>query len=84
MNADKLDFPLRCHFRVVGEKTDAFKGAIEVALAELGVADTVEESNTSKGGKYISYNITTVVESREAMDAIDRKLWGIDGVKMVL
>ena len=40
MDASKLEFPLTCHFRVVGEDAAALKAAIEAVLAGLGVTDS--------------------------------------------
>jgi putative lipoic acid-binding regulatory protein len=84
MKKDELEFPLTCHFRVITENLTNMHFVIETVLMELGVTDPVEDSNTSQDGKYISFGISTVVESREAMEKIDQELRLIQGVKMVL
>ena len=84
MNKDELEFPLTCHFRVITENLANMHFVIETVLMELGVTAPVENANTSKEGKYISFNISTVVESREEMEKIDQELRLIQGVKMVL
>ncbi len=53
-------------------------------LMELGVHDPLEKANVSTQGKYVSFGVSTVVDSREAMERIDRELRLIEGVKMVL
>ncbi len=57
---------------------------IETVLMGLGVEAPVVRGSKSKNGTYVSYSITTVVESREAMNRIDAELHNIEGVKMVL
>ena len=84
MNENELEFPLTCHFRVVAENVHNMHFVIETVLMELGVTDPVEEANTSSAGKYISFNISTVVDSLEFMTKIDQELRLIEGVKMVL
>lgn len=84
MEESDLKFPLTCHFRVVTENLPNMHFVIETVMMELGVVDPVEEANTSAAGKYISFNISTVVESRVAMAKIDKELRLIEGVKMVL
>lgn len=83
-NATELKFPLQCHIRVIAENQEHIQFVIETVLMELGVTSPVERANTSGGGKYISFNISTFVETREAMERIDRELRLIQGVKMVL
>ena len=80
----ELLFPLECHFRVIAENQDGMHFVIETVLMQLGVRVPVVKTNTSGGGRYASFNITTVVESREIMNRIDRALRQIRGVRMVL
>ncbi len=84
MNEDALEFPLTCHFRVIAENLPNIHFVIETVLMELGVRDPVEEANVSSGNKYVSFNISTVVQSREDMARIDKELRLIQGVRMVL
>lgn len=84
MDENDLQFPLTCHFRVITENLANMHFVIETVLMELGVTDPLEEANTSNEGKYISFNVSTVVDSREAMEKIDKELRLIQGVKMVL
>ena len=79
----ELKFPLECHFRVIAENQDQMHFVIETVLMQLGVRSPVVKTNTSGGGKYVSFNITTMVESREIMNRIDRELRLIRGVRMV-
>lgn len=73
-----------CHFRVIAENQEDMHFVIETVMMELGVNSPVEKSNVSHAGKYTSYNISTIVESRKSMERIDRELRSIQGVKMVM
>jgi len=57
---------------------------IETVLMELGVTDTLEQANTSRTGKYVSFCFSTTVENREALTRIDTELRNIEGVRMVM
>lgn len=84
MNPEALEFPVMCHFRVIAENLPNMHFIIETVIMELGITDPVEEANTSAGGKYVSFNISTVVRSREELRRIDKELRLIQGVRMVL
>lgn len=83
-NGPELKFPLECHYRVIAENLDNMHFVIETVLLGLGVTSPVERANTSRGDKYISFNISTTVKSLEIMNKIDHELRLIHGVKMVL
>jgi putative lipoic acid-binding regulatory protein len=80
----ELVFPLECHFRVIAEDREHMGFVIETVLLELGITAPVTKVNTSRKGKYVSFNISIVVESRDVMNKIDQELRLIQGVKMVL
>jgi len=79
-----LEFPLECQFRVIADDHEKMAFVIETVLMGLGVEAPVVRGNKSKSGTYVSYSITTVVNSREEMNRIDAELRLIEGVKMVL
>ena len=80
----ELEFPLECHFRVIAANEGPMQEVIESVARGLGITSPVTKANVSGKGKYISFNISTVVESREAMNRIDAELRRIQGVRMVL
>ena len=83
-DTSELEFPVQCHFSVIAENLQNMHFVIETVLMELGVNSPLEQSNESKGGKYVSFNVTTIVESRDQLNRIDKELRLIQGVKMVL
>lgn len=84
MDNNNISFPVTCHFRVISENDPNMQFVIETVLMQLGVTAPVEKSNLSSGSRYISFNISTIVESAESMRLIDSELRNIQGVKMVL
>jgi putative lipoic acid-binding regulatory protein len=80
----ELQFPVECHFRILAENQPNMAFVIETVLMELGVSAPLETANTSANGRYISFNVTTIVESREMMNRIDAELRRILGVRMVM
>jgi putative lipoic acid-binding regulatory protein len=60
------------------------QAVIESVVRGLGISGPVTKANTSSNGKYVSFNISTVVESRDAMNRIDGELRRIQGVRMVM
>ena len=80
----ELEFPLTCHFKVIAEDLEGMDFVIETVLMELGVGDPVASGNRSASGKYVTYNVSIEVDSRETMNRIDQALRDIQGVKMVL
>ena len=84
MNTSELKFPVTCHFRVIAENQEPMLMVIETVLWELGINNPVVQANTSAKGKYVSFSVSVVVNSKERMEQIDRELRNIQGVKMVL
>jgi putative lipoic acid-binding regulatory protein len=79
-----LQFPLECHFRIITEDRAHMHFVIETVLLELGITDKLEMQNRSRQGQYVSYSLSTTVDSQQALDRIDDELRRIDGVRMVL
>ena len=80
----KLEFPLDCHFKVIAEDLENMHFVIETVLMGLGVNSPLTAGNKSEGRKYITFNVSVRVNSREQMNQIDAELRNIQGVKMVL
>ena len=81
---EKLNFPLECHYKIIAEDIQNMAFVIETVLRQLHVFTPVEPGNKSAKGKYVTYNITVMVQSQEKMNEIDAALRNIAGVRMVL
>lgn len=82
--ADKLEFPVKVHFKVIGEVSDNLRAHLEIALWELGISETIAPGRLSSGGKYMTYNLSMTVFDHDTLRAIDARLRAVDGVRMVL
>jgi len=80
----ELEFPVDCHFKIIAEDLENIHFVIETVLMGQGVKSPLTAGNKSEGGKYITFNVTVCVESREQMNQIDAELRQIQGVRMVL
>ncbi len=80
----ELQFPVVCHFKVIGEQGRNLQAKLEHALCSIGIEESMEQGRSSKGGRYVTYNLSVMVRDRDSMIHIDRTLRGVEGVKMVL
>lgn len=80
----ELEFPVEVHFRIVCVESDPVRAAVRATAEGLGLSDRLVRGNASSGGKYLSYQLTHTVESREELKKIDAAFRSVEGVKMVL
>ena len=84
---DSVKYPVRFDLKAIIEASISPEESI-TSLESVFIKHKVPFSNwrqkSSSGGKYISYNVSVVVDSRETMNHIDRQLRNIVGVKMVM
>ena len=81
---EEIEFPVEVHFRIVCTSSLELSAQVMAAADELGLADKLQSGNQSSGGKYLSYQLSTVVNSKEEMNKIDQTFRAVEGVKMVL
>ncbi|MGA0334014.1 MAG: DUF493 domain-containing protein [Kiritimatiellia bacterium] len=81
---EEIEFPVEVHFRIVCDSSLEASAQVMVAADELGLSEKLKSGNQSRGGKYLSYQLSTVVESLEQMNHIDQTFRALEGVKMVL
>lgn len=78
-------FPTVCHFKVIAVDFDHMEVELNEVLAGLGLErHSFARGNRSTGGKYVTYETSIHVESRDQMVEIDGALRAVQGVKMVL
>ena len=80
----KVKFPVEVHFRIVSQASPEVDERVRAAADSLGVADKLTAGNASSSGKYLSYQLSVVVESEERITSIDQTFRAVDGVRMVL
>ena len=81
---EEIEFPVEVHFRIVCDSSLEVSAQVMVAADELGFSEKLKLGNQSRGGKYLSYQLSTVVNSKEEMNKIDQTFRAVEGVKMVL
>ncbi len=84
LGEEEIEFPVEVHFRIVCVSSMEVSAHVMVAADELGLAEKLLTGNESSSGKYLSYQLSTVVDSKEEMHTIDQTFRAVEGVKMVL
>jgi putative lipoic acid-binding regulatory protein len=78
-------FPAECHFKVICMDLMGIHKNLNLALVEIGLEDIAfQPANRSKKGKYISFEVSLMVETHDRMLEIDQAIRSVEGVKMLL
>lgn len=80
----EINFPVKVHFKVIAVESPDLRAHLEIALCDLRIYEDLVPGRSSAAGKYITYNLSMTVHSREHMTEIDQRLRAVEGVKMVL
>ena len=82
MKRPKITYPCKWGYRIIGEDGEALKAAVTDILGERKY--DLSFSNISRKGKYISLELTTVVETEEVRNRIFGALQAHPAVKVVI
>lgn len=78
-------FPAKCHFKVICLDLLGIHKNLNLALVEVGLVDVAFQPGTrSKKGKYISFEVSLMVETHARMIEIDQAIRSVEGVKMLM
>jgi len=78
----ELEYPCNWKYKIVGEERKKLEAAIHSVILER--SHSLEHSNTSKTGKYISLNLDLLVHNEDDRTFIFEALKVHQDVKMVL
>ena len=78
----ELEYPCKWKYKIVGEERKKLEAAIHSVILER--SHSLEHSNTSKTGKYISLNLDLLVHNEDDRTFIFEALKVHQDVKMVL
>ncbi len=78
----ELEYPCNWKYKIVGAERKALETAIHSVILER--THTLEHSNTSKTGKYVSLNLDLIVHNEDDRTFIFEALKAHEDVKMVL
>ncbi|MEI8353928.1 MAG: DUF493 family protein [Lentisphaerota bacterium] len=77
-------YPAIHHVGIVVEESFAALSTLEAVLAGVEVVTPLHDGRASRTGKYRTMRVSIRVGSRAELDALDRDLRAITGVKLLL
>ncbi len=77
-----IEYPLEWGFKIIGRDKDALESCIREIMQDR--EHKCHIGNSSKGGKFHSYNASCLVETQEDRDKIFKFFQDHDDVKMVI
>ncbi len=82
MNRPKIDYPCEWEYRIIAKDEEGLRRAVSEVLGAKQY--TLSFSNISKGGKYISFALKTVVAAEKERNGIYVSLRKYDAIKSVI
>ena len=82
--SEELKFPIIAHHRMIVDAAKRDDVATKALFADFALVEPVSESNTSAGGKYVSYALSVKLADREEMARLDAAIKSVPGLKMCL
>ncbi len=76
-----IDYPCEWIYKVIGRDKESVHSAITSIIQ--GNKYYINDSNTSKAGKYLSFNVTVMVSDEAYRNNIYQALKGHDDIKFV-
>ena len=80
----EVQYPAEFHFGIICESNADVIEAINVIANEYTITQKLTSSNTSVSGKYQSYSISIIFDSRTEMIRFDAGIKAVPGVRMLL
>lgn len=77
-------FPTECHFKIITYDVSGVADRLNRVLIDKNHPERVRPGHHSTGGKYLTYNVSLVIETLEIMRELDNAFRSVDGVRMVL
>lgn len=78
-------FPTECHFKVICLDLIGIHKNLNNVLESIGLDGVAFQPGLkSKGGKYISFEVSLEIETHDKMLEIDQAIRSVEGVKMLL
>ena len=78
----ELEYPCSWSYKLIGHEKEAIQKAIHDVIIER--EHTLEHSNNSKTGKYVSMNLDLVIQNEDERNFIFEALKKHQNIKMVL
>jgi len=86
LSQHKLQFPLQWHGKIITKTETQVNVAVELqnTIKKLGYKENIQKGNTSKTGKYLTYNISLIFTSKQNMDSVTNTIAQLNFVKLVI
>jgi len=82
--ADQLRYPATFHLSIVGDARVDFGADVRAVLADYRVLAPLSDGLATPSGRHRALRVSVEVESRDRLDALDRTLRAVPGVRMIL
>jgi putative lipoic acid-binding regulatory protein len=82
--ADQLRYPATVHLSIIGDARDGLADGVQVALAGHEVVAPLTEGLGTTSGRHRALRVSVQVASRDELEALDRTLRAVPGVRMIL
>jgi len=80
-----IDYPTTWNYKLIGRDLDKLIACVKVIMKETGdKKHTCTQGNTSRTGKFHSYNTSCIVENEEERNKIFKFFEESDAVEMVI
>ena len=76
-----IDYPCEWVYKIIGSDKESVHGATASIIQDS--AYEINDSNTSKTGKYLSFNVAVTVDDEAGRNKIYQALKEHDGIKFV-
>ena len=84
MQPTEVEYPAEFHFRVICDSAADLFETINVITERYTITQKLDSSKTSTSGKYQSFSVSIIFESRAAMVDFDREIKAVPGMRMLL
>jgi len=81
---EELKFPVEWKFRVIVESGNDISDDLIKVMKSFGYNELPKAGNSSKGGKYQTWQVKATFQDKATMDLMAEQLRAIPGIKMVL
>lgn len=77
-------YPSEFHFRIITDAQVIDTAVLGSAVAGYKITAPLASSHRSSGGRYLSYSLSVLIESRDELTELDASIKQVPGVRMVL
>ncbi|MDA3927249.1 MAG: DUF493 family protein [Kiritimatiellae bacterium] len=84
LQPEQVEYPAEFHFRIICDSSADLIDSINMIACKYTVTQDLNASKTSTSGKYLSYSISIIFDSRPQMISFDMEMKSLPGLRMLL